>query len=87
MLDKGLRGICQWGSQLGKEVSVNKLYRQIFFFDGDSNIIDFVMKHDWLNSVPHTATPSLYAWKVYNEVQKHFVLYPIGCENNKILDW
>ena len=69
-------GICAWGASVGVPVRDGKSYAQEFYFSGDSEIIDFCMRFDWMSVCSKTATPSLTQWQVYEEVLKRFELHP-----------
>lgn len=71
------RGICAWGVSIGKTTKFVGEYAQEFYFLGDSDIIDFVVNFNWIEVCSITATPSLMQWHIYEEVKKHFKLYPL----------
>ena len=60
---------------VGVPVREGKSYAQEFYFSGDSEIINFCMRFDWMSVCSKTAT-SLMQWQVYEEVLKRFELYP-----------
>lgn len=69
-------GICAWGASVGVPVSEGKSYAKEFYFSGDSEIINFCMRFDWMSVCSKTATPNLVQWQVYEEVLKRFELCP-----------
>lgn len=66
--------LCGWGSAAGKECKPKAYAQEFHIFSDNSDIIDFIRGFDWSTVYSKTATPSLYAWHIYEELLKKFEL-------------
>lgn len=70
--------LCAWGSGVGY-VSPDKPYyaQELHVHTSDESIRNFCKNFDWMGVASLTATPSLYVWRVYEELLKKFDLTPV----------